>query len=347
MRFGAAVELPFSGFVMSVDDLEGDDRFELLTFLPFHDGLRVSTWTGSGVEGEGRQLLTQRGVRVVVVDPETRLPLYFWVPSSGGSPEGVRIGVDLMPEPLDVSALRPVHVSYPIAPSYTSSDWARLDSARHAFTRPNSGLSAMYRLSVRGSVVESEEVSVPGRFGGDVEGLNAVLGDLGGDGRTDFVGPTSEGYAVFESAADDEWQRRDLPAACRRGMLRNYGPVAQAVDLDRDGDQDLILNLVCEESDHGYITALREGEEFAFTQYEVLAEVAAVGDLDGDCAPDLFLSNGSYQLNDGVGGFLSPVQLAPPAGPRWDVSLADVDSDGDQDLIWEGDPMVVQLAEGE
>jgi Flp pilus assembly protein TadD len=114
-------------------------------------------------------------------------------------------------------------------------------------------------------------------------------------------------------------------------------------DLDRDGDQDLI---VCGAGASGPAVLLKNDGKGAFADAVTVCDDAAnspcLGDVDNDGDLDLWLGRAGVDqllLNDGTGAFTA----APSPSPEGDAStgpslttcarLIDLDSDGDLDLI--------------
>ena len=179
------------------------------------------------------------------------------------------------------------------------------------------------------------------------------IGDLNEDGRLDIVSD----FVWFEQDARGGWFRHSLPSpgSARRGhetmQIKIY-------DVDADGDVDLILPRA-----HHYGAFWLEssgGKKPSFKLHEILPgklpsqlHGVAYGDIDGDGDLDIFAGKSRYRHGDP--GNDEPldvfwIELVRSSGPiRWvkhqlatdltmgiGPTIADVDADGDMDLVLRG-----------
>lgn len=103
-------------------------------------------------------------------------------------------------------------------------------------------------------------------------------------------------------------------------------------DVDRDGDQDVILGVGT-----GARILTNDGTgQFSTAVYTFPtgANAMAVGDVDGDRDLDVYIgtSNERYLLRNGGAAGFTTEQISPP-GPATTATLVDLDGDGDLDLI--------------
>ena len=117
---------------------------------------------------------------------------------------------------------------------------------------------------------------------------------------------------------------------------------AQVVDLDKDGDLDVVLDSL--DDNNPFIQVFRNtgGGVFAPAQLVTMAAVQpafpVIGDFNGDGFPDFAASSWQHVLSivlaDGNGGYLPAIAFNPGPSP---VVAGDVTGDGKTDLIVQGD----------
>ena len=140
-------------------------------------------------------------------------------------------------------------------------------------------------------------------------------------------------------------------AAGLEDRILAFGFGVRAGDWDRDGDADLY---VANDSDANYLyrnegrgrfleTALWAGAAFGAEGVAQAGMGIAAGDPDGDGFLDLFVTNFAEDYNtlyrgDGAGFFRDVTEESGVAGPTfqplsWGAAFADLDADGDEDLV--------------
>jgi hypothetical protein len=167
--------------------------------------------------------------------------------------------------------------------------------------------------------------------------MDAVGADFDADGDLDLALAIEGGRNVY-LRNDGSGTFADASAAV--GMLDNNGDhedMARA-DLDRDGDPDLVFAAEDTQVHEVYINTagVFAGRQLAQTS---LANAVAAFDVDGDGDQDLVFAGAGLRLliNDGSGQFTDDGLSRLPTGDlaliTQDVVAADVDRDGDLDLL--------------
>jgi hypothetical protein len=168
--------------------------------------------------------------------------------------------------------------------------------------------------------------------------MDAAAGDADGDGDLDLA-LAMEFEPNILLLNDGRGRFQDASAQLPRAV-HDSEDIAFA-DFDRDGDLDLVLVSEDDRQDELYLNdgTGRFQDASARLPAGATSNALAVIDLDADGAPDLLIGNigtNRVLINDGSGGFADRTEARwPQSGPSrtQDLELADVDKDGDLDVI--------------
>jgi hypothetical protein len=182
----------------------------------------------------------------------------------------------------------------------------------------------------------------------DFKGGGLAVADLDGDGLPEILATRrAGGLALFHNLG---WLRFEEVTTSGLDPQAAISAIA-AVDLDNDGDLDLVLA----GDNHAYVMA--NAGDGTFTHVLTLTstghtEHVLAADLDGDGLVDLYFGNydttslggntvNRLYLNRGNLEFAPPMLLG--AGATWTTTAFDFDGDGDQDLYVANDTLLVDF----
>ena len=177
--------------------------------------------------------------------------------------------------------------------------------------------------------------------------VSIAAGDFDGDGRMDLVTANSSGNSIAVFLQPAGGFASVTPVILGSGATTKNPSHVVAVDVDRDGD----LDLVCVNTAGNNVAVFLNPGDGAFPAAPsfVLGSAAstpspravAVGDLDGDGDPDIAVAVGG---NSTIAVFFQAAPGSFPAAPSLTIShaslatpdtiaIADVDRDGDLDIV--------------
>ncbi len=213
-----------------------------------------------------------------------------------------------------------------------------------AVTIPGIELSGTFGLAINNSTSAIDSTI---EFGPQPTATNAVaLGDVNGDSRPDLIVATGSGEKNLLYLNDGAGDPFDSIAAIEIGAEDDDSRAVVLADLDGDGDADLVVG----NDGAGNRVYLNDGDG-NFTLYSGTGSdlgedgaALAAGDVDGDGDVDLVVGrNGAATQLYRNGGLASDVwqglsaaagELAGEAATQTTaVALADLDKDGDLDLV--------------
>lgn len=180
--------------------------------------------------------------------------------------------------------------------------------------------------------------------------LAVAAADLNYDFKTDLVVTTAAGLRIYRQ--DESQQFRDVTALARlpKDVISTAYSGAWPFDVDLDGDLDVFLGLRGSDP-----VVLRNNGDDSFAIVRPFSSAPgialfAAADLDGDGDPDVALVDGSGRLqvwaNERLGQYSRRTIPSAIAGNLLDVSAADVNNDGQMDLlVLKSDGTVVRLSD--
>ena len=222
------------------------------------------------------------------------------------------------------------------------------------------------------SGIEGVEVwmqAADGRFSKTTQDLaigkhnaGGALGDFNGDGKLDWFGAalTQRPHQVWFGAGKGKFES----SAQQIGGERSSWGVTLS-DVDRDRDLDVLVSSsfgagTCQPSE-----LWRNDGAGRFELAQLIGKDCSISatfaDVDADADPDLITATTSFQddyakgpgankvwLNDGTGRFSDSGQLLSIGSASYGVAAADLDHDGDVDLVFaNGGPNTVWFNDGQ
>jgi hypothetical protein len=205
--------------------------------------------------------------------------------------------------------------------------------------------TAQVRMNLRNGM----QIHTEGSLGWPVEVGAFATGDVDGDGDIDLLGALNFGGGRLwrNDGAGGFTQFVDMVPLPPPPPLHSRSRSCALFDADGDGDLDALFGGGGTVYSFPSLSALfRNDGTGSFTPSATIpshpindsfeTHSLAVGDCDGDGDPDVVVCRGNgsrYWRNDGTGTFVDHTAAAFPAGTSGPGTLADVEPDGDLDLV--------------
>ncbi len=170
---------------------------------------------------------------------------------------------------------------------------------------------------------------------GQINDEDVLMEDFDGDGDKDLwivssLRPDDKGEHVFlkNDGSGNFTEAQNFPD-------EYFSRQMVAGDIDNDGDIDVVGGEIFLNEGDGTFTIIKD-------EFDIIFKSVAMGDFNGDNYLDIFVSDGasSYILMNkgqaGPGGFEPPQTTPTTWNSNSDVQTADVDNDGDSDIVGEG-----------
>ncbi len=236
-----------------------------------------------------------------------------------------------------------------------------LTSQGNSDQNPASGVHRLYKNNGNGTFTDIAVAAGVNYCSANPDGFGSAWGDYDLDGDLDLFVTTysgqNQGNRLFQNNNDETFTDITVSSGLDSMIPTNMsGFVPGFVDMDRDGDMDLLII-----ADHGSSMYFQNNGDGSFTDATASVQGlssangmgSAVGDVNNDGLLDWYASSSYYDFINGPGNLLmvqnpdnTYTNIAFEAGVKdggwgWGVLIVDLDNDGDNDLVetngWSGE----------